>query len=148
MRLAELIAGIIVLLLGLGIVLFSLQLPYTSEYGPGPGFLPLWLGIALAGCAVAVLVDLLRKQKKEGAFFKPKTKEGAKVLVIIVINFLLLPLLGFSIALALFTGVTMRIMGRHSWVLCSLTAVGVAIGIHFVFIQWLSIPLPGGFAGW
>jgi hypothetical protein len=70
------------------------------------------------------------------------------VLIIIFITFLLLPLLGFSIGLALFVGVTMRIMGKHRWVPCSLTAVVTAICIHLIFISWLTIPLPQGLIGW
>ncbi|MBP1696900.1 MAG: hypothetical protein H6Q41_2088 [Deltaproteobacteria bacterium] len=148
MRLAELTGGIVLLLLGVAIFFFSLELPYMSEYGPGPGFLPRWLSLALVGCSVAVLVGLLRKQKKDESFLKPRTREGVKVLGLIIINFLFLPVLGFSVVLALFTGMTMRAMGRHSWVLCGLTALGVAIGIHLIFIQWLTIPLPEGIVGW
>jgi putative tricarboxylic transport membrane protein len=148
MRLAELTGVIVLLLLGVAIFFFSLELPYMAEYGPGPGFLPRWLSLALVGCSVAVLVGLLRKQKKDEPFFKPRTREGVKVLGLIIINFLFLPVLGFSVVLALFTGITMRAMGRHSWVLCGLTALGVAIAIHLIFIQWLTIPLPEGIVGW
>jgi len=148
MRLAEVTGGIVLLLLGMAIFFFSMELPYMSEYGPGPGFLPRWLSFALVVCSAGVLVQLLRKRKKDEPFFKPRTREGVKVLGLIVVNFLFLPLLGFSIVLALFTGITMRVMGRHSWVLCGLTALGVAIGIHLIFIQWLTIPLPEGIVGW
>jgi hypothetical protein len=148
MRTADLIGGVIVLLLGLTVIYFSSQLEYYSEYGPGPGFLPLWVGIIIAGCAIYVIVDVLKKHHKIGTFFKPRTKLGLHVLVIIFITFLLLPLLGFSIGLALFVGITMRIMGKHRWLSCSLTAVVTAICIHLVFISWLTIPLPQGLIGW
>jgi hypothetical protein len=148
MRIADLIGGVIVLLLGLAVIFFSSQLEYYSEYGPGPGFLPLWVGIIIAGCAIYVIIDVLKKHHKIGTFFKPRTKLGLHVLVIIFITFLLLPLLGFSIGLALFVGITMRIMGKHRWLSCSLTAVVTAICIHLVFISWLTIPLPQGLIGW
>ncbi len=148
MRIADLIGGVIVLLLGLAVIYFSSQLEYYSEYGPGPGFLPLWVGIIIAGCAIYVIIDVLKKHHKIGTFFKPRTKLGLHVLVIIFITFLLLPLLGFSIGLALFAGITMRIMGKHRWLSCSLTAVVTAICIHLIFISWLTIPLPQGLIGW
>jgi len=148
MRIADLIGGVIVLLLGLAVIYFSSQLEYYSEYGPGPGFLPLWVGIIIAGCAIYVIIDVLKKHHKIGTFFKPRTKLGLHVLVIIFITFLLLPLLGFSIGLAVFVGITMRIMGKHRWLSCSLTAVVTAICIHLVFISWLTIPLPQGLIGW
>lgn len=148
MRLADLIGGVVVLILGLAVVFFSLQLTYYSEYGPGPGFLPLWLGVVLIGCAIFVIINVLKKHDKIGAFLKPRTKLGLHVLIIIFITFLLLPFLGFSIGLALFVGITMRIMGKHRWVSCSLTAVVTAICIHLIFISWLTIPLPQGLIGW
>ena len=148
MRLADLNGGAVVLILGLAVIYFSSQLEYYSEYGPGPGFLPLWVGIIIAGCAIYVIIDVLKKHDKIGTFFKPRTKLGLHVLIIIFITFLLLPLLGFSIGLALFVGITMRIMGKHRWVSCSLTAVVTAICIHLIFISWLTIPLPQGLIGW
>jgi hypothetical protein len=148
MRIADLIGGVIVLLLGLAVIYFSSQLEYYSEFGPGPGFLPLWVGICITICAVALIVNLLRKHGKAGAFFKPKTKEGLKILLLIIATFLLLPVFGFSIGFGLFAGVTMRVMGKHRWVGCTLTAIGIALGIRFVFAQWLSIPLPTGIVGW
>ena len=148
MRLAALIGGVVVLFFGLAVVFFSSQLPYYSEFGPGPGFLPLWVGVVLIGCAIFVIINVLRKHDKIGTFFKPRTKLGLHVLVIIFMPFLLLPVLGFSRGLALFVGITMRIMGKHRWLSCSLTAVVTAICIHLIFISWLTIPLPQGLIGW
>jgi len=148
MRLADFIGGAVVLILGLAVIFFSSQMEYYSEFGPGPGFLPLWVGICITGCAVVLIVNLIRKHEKAGAFFKLRTKEGFKLLAIIIATFLLLPFLGFSIGFGLFAGITMRIMGRHGWVTCGLTAVGIAIGIRLVFGYWLSIPLPAGIVGW
>jgi len=148
MWLAELIGGVTVLILGVAVVFFSSQLSYYSEFEPGPGFLPLWVGVVLIGCAIFVIIDVLKKQDKTGPFFKPRTKMGVSVLIQIAIAFLLLPLLGFSVALGLLVGVTMRTMGKHHWVSCGLTAVVTAIAIHFIFGHWLSIPLPTGMIGW
>ena len=148
MWLADLIGGVVVLLLGMAVVFFSWQLPYKSEYGPGPGFLPLWVGFGIIGCAIVVIINVLKKQDKTGPFFKPRTKMGVNVLIQIAIAFLLLPLLGFSVALGLLVGVTMRTMGKHHWVSCGLTALVTAIAIHFIFGHWLSIPLPTGKIGW
>lgn len=148
MPIADLIGATVVLLAGAGIIVHSLRLTYMSEYGPGPGFLPLWLGIALFCSAVALILKILRKRRPLGRFFEARTKEGIKVLVMIIISFLLFPLLGFSVALAFFAAITMRITGRHRWIVCGLTALGVGIGIRFVFGHWLQIPLPTGMTGW
>ena len=148
MRLADLIGGVVVLLLGLAVIYFSSQLEYYSEFGPGPGFLPLWVGICITGFAIVLISNILRKHGKVGAFLKSRTREGFKLLIIIIVTFFLLPFLGFSIGFGLFAGVTMRFTGRHRWIICGLTAVGIAIGIRYVFGHWLKIPLPTGNVGW
>ena len=148
MWMADLIGGVVVLLFGLSVVIFSLQLPYMSEFGPGPGFLPLWLGIGIAGCAVAVILKILKKRDRVEAFIKPQTRVGLQMLGLIVCAFLLLPLLGFSVGLALFAATAMRLIGKHGMLACGLTAVGAAIGINVIFGLWLEIPIPTGIVGW
>src|SRR5512136_28409 len=101
MRLADLIGGVFVLILGLAVVFFSSQLTYYSEFGPGPGFLPLWVGIIISACAVYVIVDLLRRHGGTGEFFKLRTRLGLQIFIAIIITFLLLPVVGFAIGLAL-----------------------------------------------
>jgi hypothetical protein len=66
----------------------------------------------------------------------------------IVTVFLLLPIFGFSAGLALITAGSMRLMGKHGWLACLATFLVAAMGIHYVFGQWLSIPLPQGMIGW
>ncbi len=148
MWIADLIGGIVVLLFGLAVVFFSWQLPYMSEFGPGPGFLPLWLGFGITACSLGVLYNVLKKHGKMGAFFQPLTKVGMRMLAIIIGGFLLLPVLGFALGLALLAAVSMRIIGKHGLLACALTAVGAAIGIHYIFAEWLSIPLTTGIVDW
>lgn len=146
---ANVIAGVAVLLLGIVTTILAWHLPYTADFGPGPGFLPLWLGIILTICAIPVIVaDLIKKRDKSENFFQPKTVKCLKVLILIVAVFLILPILGFSAGLALITAGGMRLMGRHSWVSCVVTVIVTAICIHYLFGQWLSIPLPEGMIGW
>jgi hypothetical protein len=148
MRVADFIGGVVVLLLGVGIMFFSTQLQYMSEYGPGPGFLPLWLGVGITACALGVLYQQLRRGGRTGAFFQPRTRIGMKMLIIIVGAFLLLPYLGFSVALTVFSFVSMRLIGKHGALLCVITAVATGIGVHYIFAEWLSIPLPTGVFNW
>jgi hypothetical protein len=146
---ANIIAGVAVFLLGLATTIVAwLTLPYTGDFGPGPGFLPFWLGITLTVCSVPVIITDLRAKAKSEKLFRPETAKCLKVLILVVTVFLSLPVLGFSAGLALITGVGMRIMGKHSWLSCMVTVIGTAICIHYLFGQWLGIPLPKGLIGW
>ena len=146
---ANIIAGVAVFLLGIATtVLAWLTLPYTGDFGPGPGFVPLWLGITLMVCSVPVIITDLRTKERSERLFRPETAKCLTVLILVVTVFLSLPVLGFSAGLALITAGGMRLMGKHSWVSCVVTVLATAVCIHYLFGQWLSIPLPKGMIGW
>ncbi len=146
---ANLIGGVAFLLLGAATIFLSWRdLPYTSDFSPGPGFLPLWLGIGLMVAAIPVIVTEVRKRNRSQRLFRPETMQCIKVLALIAAVFLLLPVFGFSFGLALITAGGMRLMGKHRWLSCVVTVIVTAVCIHFVFGQWLAIPLPQGMIGW
>ncbi len=146
---ANIIAGVAFFLLGVAtITLAWLDLPYTADFSPGPGFLPLWLGIGLTIFSIPVIIADLRNRDRSGKLFRPETVKCVKVLTLIVAVFLLLPVFGFSVGLALITAGGMRLMGKHSWGSCMVIVIVTAVCIHYLFGQWLNIPLPGGMIGW
>ena len=111
---ANIIAGVVVFLLGVATtVLAWLTLPYTGDFGPGPGFVPFWLGITLMGCSVPVIITDLRIKERSERLFRPETAKCLRVLILVVAVFLSLPILGFSAGLALITAGGMRLMGKH-----------------------------------
>jgi hypothetical protein len=146
---ANIIGGVAVFLLGIATTAAAwLTLPYGGDFGPGPGFLPLWLGIALTVCSIPVIITDLRTTERSEKLFQPETWKCLKVLILIVTVFLALPVLGFSAGLALITAGGMRLMGSHGLGSCVVTVIGTAVCIHYLFGQWLSIPLPKGMIGW
>ena len=148
MGIANLLGGIGVLALGSVVTFFAARLAYKAEYGPGPGFMPLCIGVALIAFGIVTIGKTLRRYgHEEGRFFQPKTKQVAFVLVTLMITFLLVPVVGLSLGLALFTGFTMRAAGRHGWILCVLMAVITAAAVRLIFGHMLGIPLPKGYIG-
>ena len=145
---ARVFGGVAVLLLGMATVYFAHQLPYHSDYGPGPGFLPAWIGYVLVICSLVVTVQELRTPNQGESFFQPRTRMAVKVLLVIALTFLLFPPLGFSVGFGLFICATMRLMGNHRWVTCGVAAIVTTVSIHFLFGHWLDIPLPTGLVGW
>ena len=145
---ARVFGGVAVLALGIATIFFARQLPYHSGYGPGPGFLPTWIGVVLVLCSLVVTMQELRAPKRGQTFFQPRTRMAVKILVVIAVTFLLFPLLGFSVGFGLFICATMRLMGGHRWVTCAVAAIVTTVGIHYLFGHWLDIPLPTGLVGW
>ena len=145
---ANLIGGTFILVLGVTITYLSSQMTYMSEYGPGPGLLPFWIGVALSACAVFTIVKaFVQRGRQGGKFFQPKTGKVAFILAALIITFILVRPLGLALSLALFTGFTMRASGRHGWILCCLMAIATAAAVLVIFGHMLDIPLPKGLIG-
>jgi len=124
MWLANIIGGAAVFLLGVATTATAwLTLPYTGEFGPGPGFVPFWLGLTLTVCSIPSLLRTSEDGEVGEAFPTGNlaVPQGARLIVLV---FLSLPILGFSAGLALITGGGMRLMGKHSWVACAATVIG------------------------
>src|SRR3970282_2870239 len=52
----ELLSGICIGFFGVYVAFEALKLPYVSEFGPGPGFFPLWIGIGLTLLSLLLIV--------------------------------------------------------------------------------------------
>lgn len=144
------ISGGVVLALGTAVIYFSRKLSYWSEFTPGPGFFPLWIGVGFLICGL--LMHLRRPspeslEEKRPLLSKSTWKAGV-ILAVLMGAIVLVPVLGLATGLALFAGISMRLAGRHSWILCGLVTASTVAGIHFVFGALLDIPLPKGFLGW
>ncbi len=148
MRVVDLIGGIGVLVLGGGITFFARRLPYTAEYGLGPGFMPLWIGIVLMGCAVVTIIQSIGKRRgEEKKFVTPRTRKVGFVFVTLLATFFVVRIFGLAPSLGLFTGFTMKTVGRHGWPLSTVVTFVTALAVYVIFGYLLDIPLPKGFFG-
>jgi putative tricarboxylic transport membrane protein len=60
MRRASLAASIVFLVFSLIVMVASWSMEYYSSIGPGPGFFPFWLSLALGLLSIAWIVQILR----------------------------------------------------------------------------------------
>ena len=147
MRGADRFAGAGLLALGIAFGAGALkQYDYWGPNGPGPAFLPFWLGLAMAVLATALLVGALRSTEPGEAWF-PRG-EGLRRLVLVLgastALVLLLNVLGMVVATLLFLLVLFRFIDRQPWPLSLAVAVAIA-GLNFlVFTYWLRVPMPVG----
>ena len=150
MRSADRIAGAALLALGVAFSAGALKhYAYWGENGPGPAFLPFWLGLVMAGLGALLLISALRA-RDPGEPWLPRG-EGLRRLALVMgatIAFVaLLKLLGMVLATVLFLVTLMRRLGLHSWPLTLAVALAMA-GFNFlVFTFWLQVPFPVGVFG-
>jgi len=117
---------------------------YWGPNGPGPAFLPFWLGVVMAGLAALLLSGAVRS-RDPGAQWLPRgesLKRLALVLSATIGLVALLNVVGMILGTALFLIVLMRFLDRNPWPLTLAVAVATA-GVNFlVFTYWLRVPMP------
>ena len=150
MRTADRIGAVILLALAVAYAATAARrYTYWSATGPGSGFFPFWLGVALAVLATLLLVRAVR-QTDPGPAWLPRG-HGARrlgaVVVATAIFIALLPWLGMTLATVLFLAVLLRALEGHTWRTTLGVAVGVAIANWAVFAVWLKVPFPVGVLG-
>lgn len=119
---------------------------WTRQEGPGPGFLPFWLGLGMALLALAMLIRAF-KQKDPGVAWAPRGAALRHVLVVLgatVAFVALLNVLGMAISSVLFLAFVMRYMDRTPWPVTAAVALGAAGAIWLIFAYWLRVPFPPG----
>ena len=143
---SDLISGACLAAFGVYIAVASSRLSYVSEHGPGPGFMPLWLGIGLIVLALSLIaIDLARPEPKRtiksGTWPVMRTLGGW---LAVMGSIILLPRLGFSLSLALLTIFLVVVLDRRSFWTALSVAFGLALSFYVVFVLALGLSLPSG----
>ncbi|QQK77719.1 tripartite tricarboxylate transporter TctB family protein [Salicibibacter cibarius] len=149
MKKAEIIFAFMLLLFSIFMLVEALGFEYSSDFGPGPGFAPVWLSIILILLATTLILShtVKKEDHNEGqSFFKSKKglKQASVFLLALIISITLVDVLGLILVLTLFSFFTFKFIEKYSWV----SSVGVSLGsmvfVIVVFNVWLDIPTPTG----
>ncbi len=156
MRVADTIAALCVALLGATAIGLARQLPYEAEYGPGPGFLPFWLGLTLVVLSVFLLREARAGRTVEDT--SPDDEGDARTgflqfapgaltpWLIFFVSMLAVSLffqqLGFALSIGLFMFVTMRWVARRSWLSTIVFALVTPVVLYLGFVRILRVALP------
>jgi len=122
------------------------QYQWWGPGGPGPAFLPFWLGLVMAFLALGLLVRSIR-QASPGDAWLPRGEGLRDILVVLGATVAFVALLNFAgmvIGTALYLLVLVRYLGRHRWWVTLAVAVGAAFFNWLVFVHWLRVPFPEG----
>jgi putative tricarboxylic transport membrane protein len=114
--------------------------------GPGPAFMPFWLGLVMALLALILLVRSL-KQQDPGASWLPRGEGLRDMLVVLAATVAFVALLnvtGMIIGTALYLAFLVRYLGRHRWRVTFAIALAAAGFNWLVFVHWLRVPMPEG----
>jgi putative tricarboxylic transport membrane protein len=141
----DLVSGAVLAAFGVYVILESTRLSYLTEEGPGPGFLPLWLGIAIVVLSFCLVVINQRRAAPK-APPKPVSWSGQiRALcawLALMAAILLTPLLGFTLCLVLLTLFIIAFLERRSLWSALAVALGLGVGFHVIFVVVLGLSLP------
>jgi putative tricarboxylic transport membrane protein len=122
------------------------QYQWWGSGGPGPAFMPFWLGLVMALLALVLLLRSLKEQNP-GAAWLPRGEGLRDMLVVLastVAFIALLKVTGMIIGTALYLAFLVRYLGKHRWWVTLAVALAAAGFNWLVFVHWLRVPMPEG----
>ena len=122
------------------------QYQWWGSGGPGPAFVPFWLGLVMAALALGFLIRSW-KQQQPGEAWLPRGLGLRDMLVVLAATIAFVALLkvtGMIIGTALYLAFLVRFLGRHRWWVTLAIALGAAGFNWLVFVHWLRVPMPEG----
>lgn len=137
LRSPDLWSGLALAALGGYIVLRAQGWEYMTPEGPGPGFFPLWYGMAILALSLWLVVSPSLAQadwRGSGRAFATWAALAGCVAA--------LKWLGFVVAFSALTFFMVSVMYRKPLLTATLVAIGVAGAFYLVFPLALGVPLP------
>jgi len=135
----DLWSGLVLGGLGVFIITQAWGWEYLGNDGPGPGFFPLWYGVAIVGLSVALVFASVRTAQAvdwSGAG-RAIAAWGAFALAAAAMKWF-----GFLVCFAALTFYIVAVMYRRPLVVAALVAAGTAAGFYLVFQFALDVKLP------
>jgi len=142
----DVISGAVLAALGVYIISEARQWNYSGPEGPGPGFFPIWYGVAMVVLSLfLVAASVLRPSMKAA---EPIDWQGIgralTVWAAFAVSIGLLKVVGFLTSLALLTLFVVAVMYGKPWKVAAAVAAGNAVGFYLVFPFALDLSLPVG----
>ena len=144
---SELLAAGLLVALGVAIVLQARHWVYLTPDGPGPGFFPLWAGVAIVALAVVVmighLVAVLRKQAVARVDWTGTPRVLLSWIGLAGCVALLKPA-GFVVSFLLLVVFLVTVIYRRSIIAALSVGIASTAGFWLLFVELLDVRLPAG----
>lgn len=151
MKKADLITGVVLLVLAGYVIYEALLMPPSRTFGPGSGFFPLWLGIILAGLSLILVVGAAVRPKDSNDVSPFPARQAlfavTKVLGGLILFTLLMETMGFIVDTFIFVLYLMKVVQQERWWVTLLIAAATTACLYIVFHVLLGISLPRNIFG-
>jgi uncharacterized membrane protein len=140
MKKADVITGIVLLILASGVISGAWQMPQSATFGPGAGFLPLWIGVILAILAMILLISAWTRQPTGKDAVSPFPGRKPLLSIIGVLG-------GLAVYTFLYVTFLLGVVEHERWQRTVSVALFTTVGLYVVFQVLLTISLPKNIFG-
>ncbi len=151
MRLADMVVGVLAVLMGTYAILGAREMEYDGIYGPGPGFFPIWLGGVMLLLGIGLLVSIFRSRgRTKVKAFDLDRRRALRVGIAVgslAASVWLYQYLGFMVGFGLFVVTALVVLDRLPWYKVAAVAVLMPVGFWGIFSKGLNIDIPKGIFG-
>ena len=141
-RRGELVAGALLVALGVGVCIRAVGLTVGSAHDPKPGFFPLIGAIVLVALAGLLIAQAFRGAGKLPEASGESLASPAVLVVGLAIHAALLEWAGYPVMTAVMALLALRVLGTR-WVPGVVASVLLSLGSYLLFVK-LGVPLPPG----
>ena len=138
---ADFWSGLVLGGLGAYIVVQGSRWEYLGADGPGPGFFPVWYGIAMAGLSLLLVISSV-KDKSTARIDWTGAGRAFTAWAALAVSVALLKLAGFVISFAALTFFIVAVMYRRPAWVAAVVAIAAAAAFYAVFPLALGVKLP------
>ena len=135
-------AGVMYMVIGLFFAIVATRYQYGSAAKMGPGYFPFWLGMLMAAMGLLVLVRSLRAKATIEAIPKFNFKVIGLITGSIILYGILLPKMGFIVAVLVLVMVASSASKEFSWKVALINAVVLIAFTYSVFVTGLKLQFP------
>jgi len=146
----DLISGLFWFLCSALMIIGSFHLPLGTMGNPGPGFVPLFVGIMLGIISLAIFIyALIQGPSGRKAFWlnKEKWPKVVTTVLMILIYTIAFSHLGFFFSTLLLMVFLFKAIGGINWKASLAGAILTSSCFYLVFKVWLKVQFPGGLLG-
>jgi uncharacterized membrane protein len=135
-------AGVMYILIGLFFAIVARQYQYGTAAKMGPGYFPFWLGLLMAALGLLVLVKSMGAKAAIEAIPKFNWKIIGLITGSICLYGILLPKMGFLVAVLVLVMVASSASREFSWKVSIINAAVLIAFTYSVFVLGLKLQFP------
>lgn len=142
----EVACSLALALLGVCLAFLARRLPLVEDSVPGPGLVPMVLGLLLAALAIGIGGAAL--MRRSAARVRVVDRETGLVIALLLLLIALFEWIGFLLATFLFLLAGFALIGREPVLRAGAVAAVATLVTWTLFVKALGVQLPAGMLAW